>query len=227
MSRTSIEDWSLFAPDNTELNGLNVTGSAYPSEIPKIFREMMAQLAAAGIVGIETTGVLSNKSLSDATTFVVDEADETKKAQFEAAGITTGTIRTFAFPDANGTLALLADIPSLAAYAKLDTEDQTLTGGARVTSKDLGTPEAASTVTLDPGDRPLQHLTNNAEFTLAPGSNHGAIILHVTNGASAGAITTSGWTKVVGAFTTTNAHTFQCACVVGVAGSFLSIQGGQ
>jgi hypothetical protein len=99
-----------------------------------------------------------------------------------------------------------------------------ITGGARVTSLDLGTPTGSSTVTLDPGDRPLQHLTNNAAFTLAPGSNAGSIILDVTNGASAGAITTSGFTKVVGAFTTTNAHKFRCSVSVGNGGSLLSIQ---
>jgi len=113
---------------------------------------------------------------------------------------------------------------SLAACLKNNVADQTITGGARVTSLDLGTPSAASTVTLDPGDRPLQHLTNNAAFTLAPGSNAGIITLDITNGASAGAITTSGFTKVVGAFTTTNAHKFRCSVSVGNAGSLLSIQ---
>ena len=108
--------------------------------------------------------------------------------------------------------------------AALGTEDQVLAGGARVTSKDLGTPTAASTVTLDPGDRPLQHLTNNAAFTLAPGANTGSILLDITNGASAGAITISGWTKVVGAFTTTDAHKFRCSATIGSAGSLLSIQ---
>ena len=118
--------------------------------------------------------------------------------------------------------ALIALLPS---YARLDTEDQVLTGGARVTSKDLGTPTNGSTVTLDPGDRPLQHLTNNvAGFTLAPGANSGSIIVDITNGASAGTITTSGFTKTLGAFTTTNGHKFRCVATIGNAGSLLSIQ---
>jgi hypothetical protein len=106
----------------------------------------------------------------------------------------------------------------------LDVADQVVTGGVRVTSLDLGTPAAASTVTLDPGDRPLQHLTNNAAFTLAPGANSGSMILDITNGASAGAITTSGWTKVVGAFATTNGYKYRCSCSVGNGGSLLTIQ---
>ncbi len=112
-----------------------------------------------------------------------------------------------------------------AAALRTDEADQTIAGGgARVTSFSLGTPTAASTVTLDPGDGPMQHLTNNAAFTLAPGSNGGSILLDITNGASAGAITTSGFTKVVGAFTTTNGHKFRCHVSVGNAGSLLSIQ---
>jgi hypothetical protein len=118
--------------------------------------------------------------------------------------------------------ALVALLPS---YARLDSADQTVTGGARVTSLDLGTPTNGSTVTLDPGDRPLQHLTNNvAGFTLAPGSNTGSIVLDITNGASAGTITTSGFTKVTGAFATTNGYKYRCSVTVGNGGSLLSIQ---
>ena len=44
---------------------------------------------------------------------IQDESDPTKQAVFSAGGITTGTIRTFTFPDASGTLALTSDIPAL------------------------------------------------------------------------------------------------------------------
>jgi hypothetical protein len=106
--------------------------------------------------------------------------------------------------------------------AKLDVEEQVVTGGARVTSKSLGT-ITTGTLTLDPGDRPLQHYTNNGAHTLAPGSNGGTIILEILNGASAGAVTTSGFTKVSGSFTTTNTHKFHCSVVVGNAFSSLTI----
>lgn len=107
--------------------------------------------------------------------------------------------------------------------ALLDVEDQVMTGGARVTSKSLGT-ISTGTLTLDPGDRGLQHYTNDGAHTLAPGSNTGSIILDITNGASAGAITTSGFTKVAGSFTTTSGHKFRCHVSVGNAGSLLQIQ---
>ncbi len=107
--------------------------------------------------------------------------------------------------------------------AYLSTEDQVLTGGARVTPKDLGT-VTSGTLTPDPGDRPLQYATNNGAHILAPGSNKGSYILEYTNGVSAGAITTSSWTKVVGSFTTTSGHKFLCSCMVHQNYSLLSIQ---
>ena len=108
--------------------------------------------------------------------------------------------------------------------ALLGTEDQTLAGGVRVTEKSLGTGSGGGTITPDPGDRPMQTLTNGGAFTLAPGSNIGSYFIAITNNGSAGAITTSGWTKVKGdAFTTTNAHKFICSAVVMTAGSVLTV----
>jgi len=110
----------------------------------------------------------------------------------------------------------------LTSLAKLNVEDQALTGGVVVTSKSLGT-ISSDTVTPDPGDRPLQHYTNGGAHTLGVSSNAGSCIVDITNNASAGAITTSGFTKVTGSFTTTNGHKFRCTIVVGNAGSSLSI----
>jgi hypothetical protein len=106
-----------------------------------------------------------------------------------------------------------------------DTEDQgPITGGASVTSKSLGT-KSSGTLTLDLGDRPLQHYTNGGAHTLAPGTVTGAAIIDITNNGSAGAITTSGFTKVAGdSFTTVNGAKFRCHCSVGNAGSLLIVQ---
>lgn len=77
--------------------------------------------------------------------------------------------------------------------AALNIAGQTLTGGANVTSGNLGT-VSSGTTTLNCGTVPLQYLTNNGAFTLAAPANDGSCILRVTNGASAGTITFSGWT---------------------------------
>lgn len=122
--------------------------------------------------------------------------------------------------DAARTLTLSAS----GTASMLDVEDQALTGGAIVTSKSLGT-VSSGTTTPDPGDRPLQHYTNGGAHTLGVSSNAGSIVLDITNNASAGAITTSGFTKVVGdAFTTTNGHKFRCSITIGNGGSLLQVQ---
>jgi hypothetical protein len=62
------------------------------------------------LVGVDSTQTLTNKSLSDSTSYIVDNSDNTKKAQFQASGISTGTTRTYTLPNADGTIALLSDI---------------------------------------------------------------------------------------------------------------------
>lgn len=95
-----------------------------------------------------------------------------------------------------------------------DEEDQTLSGGARVTVKDLGN-LSGSTITPDPGDRPIQKITNNGAGTIAPGSNVGSYILIVKNDTGAGAITTSGWQDVSGeSFDTTTTSEFVCHATI-------------
>lgn len=122
---------------------------------------------------------------------------------------TTGNLAQFASTSAVEDAGLAAS-----ALLRNAVEDQTVAGGARITIKDLGT-ISSGTVTPDPGDRPHQKYTNNGAHTLAPGTNYGDYIIDVLNAASAGGVTTSGWTKKAGdAFTTTNGHKFRCFCSV-------------
>lgn len=95
------------------------------------------------------------------------------------------------------------------------TENQgPLTGGAAVTFKDLGT-ISSGTVTPDLDDRSMQKYTNNGAHTLAyTTSSSNVTTLYIVNGASAGAITLSGLTRVGDAFTTVNGDSFTCSIVV-------------
>lgn len=98
-----------------------------------------------------------------------------------------------------------------------------VTGGAGVTPKDLGT-ISSGTVTPSPGDRYHQKYTNNGAHTLAPhGSIYGDYRVDITNGASAGGITVSGWTVVEGDgdLTTTNGHKFAGFASVTAVGSYI------
>jgi hypothetical protein len=91
--------------------------------------------------------------------------------------------------------------------ADLATADQTLSGGANVTQLGLTT----GNVTIDCGSRPLQSITNGGAFTITAPANDGSCMVLVTNNASAGTITFSGFS--VGAstgdpLTTTNTSKF-------------------
>jgi hypothetical protein len=97
-----------------------------------------------------------------------------------------------------------------------------LTAGYTATSYNLST-VSSGTTTLSAANGNIQHMTNNGAFTLAPQSSPSTIALEIVNGASAGAITTSGYTKVVGTFVTTNAAKFQCVSCVTNSSSGLYI----
>jgi len=102
---------------------------------------------------------------------------------------------THTFPSVNSTVAAL------------NINSQTLSGGANVTSLS----QTAGNITIDCGARPLQYQTNNGAFTITAPSNDGSCILLTTNGATAGAITFSGFSQGANsgdALTTTNTSKF-------------------
>lgn len=62
------------------------------------------------LTGAET---LTNKSLSDTTSFITGASDSSRKAKFSASSISTSTTRTFTFPDVNGTIVTTGDTGSV------------------------------------------------------------------------------------------------------------------
>lgn len=215
----------------TVTNGDGVSGNPTISLPSAITTPLTAQAQATWEAGVGTTeSVITPAKLAAAVTALapaVAAASTTVAGKVELATdgeTTTGTDTTRAITPSNLTAAIGVTVQAYDAdTAKLDVADQVLTGGARVTSLSLGT-ISSGTVTPDPGDRPMQHYTNGGAHTLAPGSNAGYYVLDITNNGSAGAITTSGWTKVTGdSFTTTNGHTFRCSCSIGNIGSLLTI----
>ena len=90
---------------------------------------------------------------------------------------------------------------------KADTAD-VLTVGFAATPHSAGT-KSSGTYTPDEANGNFQYATNNGAHTLAPPTNDCNLVIQYTNGASAGAITTSGFTKVTGdSFDTTNGNDF-------------------
>lgn len=108
------------------------------------------------------------------------------------------------------SLAALQGVLGLGLLAYVNTS----VAGITTTSVSDGSPSAASTYTPDPlaaTASNMRHITNNAAFTLAAPTRTGdyTLLVQITNGATAGAVTFSGFARVVGdALTLTNAHKF-------------------
>lgn len=88
--------------------------------------------------------------------------------------------------------------------------DDALTGGYTTTAADDGT-ISSGTYTPTPAGGNMKRIVNNGAFTLAAPSAAGdyTIVVQITNSASAGAITLSGFSRTTGnPFTTTNGHDF-------------------
>jgi hypothetical protein len=104
----------------------------------------------------------------------------------------------------NGIISEYGDFTDL---ATLSQEDQLLFGGANVSAKAL----SQGSLTLDCGARPVQYITNNAAFTITAPTRDGFCMVLVTNGASAGAITFTGFSvgsSTGDTITTTSASKF-------------------
>lgn len=104
---------------------------------------------------------------------------------------------TFSISDGSVTPAKLAGgtLPAATGYSATDYNAGTKSSG---------------TYTPDPANGNFQYAVNGGAHTLAPPAASGTLIVQYTNNGSAGSITTSGFTKVSGSFTTTNGDDFLC-----------------
>lgn len=73
----------------------------------------------------------------------------------------------------------------------------TLTAGYSTTPYNAGT-KSTGTFTPNETNGNFQYYTNGGAHTLAPPTNNCSLVIQITNNASAGTITTSGFTKVTG-----------------------------
>lgn len=102
------------------------------------------------LIGRDTTDILTNKSLVDSTTFLIDNLDNTKKAQFQLSGITSGQTRTLTVQDKSYTLADHANLTS--GYILGKTLDTTNISDGRVIKYDLASDKLVySDVTIGVG----------------------------------------------------------------------------
>lgn len=83
------------------------------------------------LVARATSDVLTNKTLDDATTFIADNVDATKRVQVQCSGITSGATRTYTAPDASGTLTLDTSVGTLTNKTITDTSNNVTANGLR------------------------------------------------------------------------------------------------
>lgn len=166
-----------------------------------------------GPAGAGTGDMLAASNLSDVANAATAFSNIKQAATESASGVVELATNAEV---ATGTDTVRAVTPAGIAsmgFARLGTADQTITGGARITVLPLGNLSGAS-ITPDPGDRPVQKVTNNGAGSILPGTNEGYYLLQVINTTGAGTITTTGWTLKGDAFDTTTSSKFLCSCFV-------------
>lgn len=217
MAKNSVDDWSATAASNTDVGGINIQGSAPVSNFDNALREIMAQIAASPLSSVQTQldaklplvgGTITGQLLiGTAGSFVFEGA--TDNAYETTLAVTDPTAdRTITLPDATGTVALTSSILN---WLRADADDAIESGAGYTATADNDGTQSSGTYTPTPAGGNFKRIVNGGAFTLAAPTVSGdyTLIIQITNNASAGAITLSGFSKTTGdSFTTTNGDDF-------------------
>lgn len=132
----------------------------------------------------------------------------------------TGTANLITVTNGDG----VSGAPTLTVGSHVVRSDNTntLTVGYAVTPSSLGT-VISGTVTPNEANGAFQYATNGGAHTLAPPTNATSLVIEYTNNGSAGAVATSGFTKVDGVFDTINGDKFLCYITKSQNYSYLNI----
>jgi hypothetical protein len=173
----------------------------------------------ANTTGTYHTGTINAASHTVGSSFIANTTGTYHTGTINAASYTVGSsfvansigVTTSGFANITGT-TYLGGAVTLGASANLDAGSSSyVLGGFSVVSYNLGT-LSSGTTTLNPGNGNYQYYTNNGAHTIAAPTRDCAIDILITNGASAGSITFSGFTadvdNVGDIYATTNTYKF-------------------
>lgn len=157
---------------------------------------LAGSIATSKITGLATSATTDTSNASNISTGTLAVA---RGGTGATATTGTGSNVLSASPTLTGTITLTGAVLS---------GDMTLSSGFTANTKAL---TASTSFTVDPATSNFQTITNNGTFTITAPTATGnySIVIQVTNGASAGTITLSSFTKTAGdSFTTTNGDDF-------------------
>ena len=190
----AVKDWSTTSADNTAIDGTDISEGCPASGINDAIRKVMASVKGADFGA--TVIKFDNATESTAAGGVTIEAVTLKDGAITALTDAATTRTTLGLGDAaTGTIGVEVQAYD-ADTLKADTTD-TLTAGFNATEYDAGT-QTTGTFTPDPANGNFQKAVNGGAHTLAPPGSTCSICIQYTNNASAGTVTTSGFTQQTG-----------------------------
>lgn len=154
--------------------------------------------AAGDLVKLDGTGKLPAIDGSNLTNLASAPVLSVAGLTGAIAANTLVAALSLAISDISGLTAALAGKEAADANIIKANATKTLGAGYTATSASAGT-KSSGTFTPNPASGNFQHATNNGAHTLAPPTDCCSIVVEYTNGASAGAISTGGFTIVKGA----------------------------
>ena len=175
-----------------------------------------ASLSAAGALALAASGVTPGNygSGSAVATFTVDAKGRLTAAGSTSISISATSVSGLAAVATSGSASDLGtgtlNAARLPATALQTNATATISKGYAITPNNIGT-VASGTTTLDPTLGNYQYMTNNGASTIAAPTSDCAMDVLVTNGASAGALTMSGFTvgsNTGSTYVTTNTYKF-------------------
>ncbi len=174
-------------------------------------------VSASPISTASSTSVLTNKSLDDSTTAIVNTSDNTKKITFSAGGGTTGTKTTLASSQSVNRTQTLQDVTDTFVYrASTDTLTNKSISGSTNTLTNLPASALTGQVSVANGGTGLATLTAN-NVILGNGSSSPTFVAPSTSG---NVLTSNGTTWQSTAFSAlTNPMTTTGDIIIGNTGS--------